>query len=364
MLRHRLARAGFTLVELLVVIAIIGVLVALLLPAVQAAREAARRSSCGNNLKQLGIALHNFHDVNNSFPPGAVDDDTNSLGWGVAILPYMEQMPLYQQIDAVFGPAQPAVATNPKPNMLLKTMAVHPNIDSWAAGATQAGQPWDNRNALHQTAIGTNLPSFRCPSSALPRVDDDNDAAASYVGCIGTVSLHYDSWAGGNNPNAVTHQNGILIYSNNNTRTIATDMAAIGDGTSNTILVGEVGQSQDVNPRITNHPCFPIWAGGNVDGGNNSRFIGSCLRITGHGGVLDTPTLPIVAPMNMKLPIPPPTPSNTSTHISNMCFGSYHPGGAQFTLADASVRFIPDTVNATVYMALGGRDDRVPAQLP
>ena len=161
-----LRRAGFTLVELLVVIAIIGVLVALLLPAVQAAREAARRSSCGNNLKQLGIALHNFHDVNLSFPPGAVDDDTMSLGWGAAILPFMEQQPLYQRIDAVFAPATPAVAGDPKPNMLLKSLNIHPNIDSWAAGPTQAGQPWDNRNAAHQTTIETFLSTFFCPSSA------------------------------------------------------------------------------------------------------------------------------------------------------------------------------------------------------
>jgi prepilin-type N-terminal cleavage/methylation domain-containing protein len=357
-------RAGFTLVELLVVIAIIGVLVALLLPAVQAAREAARRSSCGNNLKQLGIALHNFHDVNLSFPPGGVDDDTNSLGWGAAILPFIEQQPLYQRIDAVFAPTTPANVGDPKPIMLLKSMNTHPNIDSWAAGPTQAGQPWDNRNTAHQTTIETFLPAFFCPSSALRRADDDNDATSSYVGCIGTTTLNYSAWAGGNNPDAVTHQNGILLYSNRNTRAVATDMAAIMDGTSNTILLGEVGKSLDVTPQVTNHPCFPIWAGGNVDGGNNSRFIGSCLRITGHGGQLGTATLPTVAPLNMKLPIPPPAPSNTSTDISNMCFGSYHPGGAQFTLGDASVRFISDTVNANVYMAMGGRNEGVPAQLP
>jgi hypothetical protein len=198
----------------------------------------------------------------------------------------------------------------------------------------------------------------------LPRFEDDLDASASYVGCIGTTSLDYASWGGGNNPDAVTHQNGILLYSNRNTRAICNDMAAILDGTSNTILIGEAGKSQDVTPQVTNHPCFPIWAGGNVDGGNNSRFIGSCLRITGHGGVLNTATLPIVAPLNMKLPIPLPVPSNTSGDLSNMCFGSFHPGGAQFTLGDASVRFIPETVNATVYMALGGRNDGVPAQQP
>jgi prepilin-type N-terminal cleavage/methylation domain-containing protein len=365
MVRNGMRRAGFTLVELLVVIAIIGVLVALLLPAVQAAREAARRSSCGNNLKQLSLALHNFHDVNLSFPPGALDDDTNSLGWGACILPYMEQQPLYQRIDAVFAAATPNVTTDPKPIMLLKTLIAHPNLDSWAApGTPQATQPWDNRNTAHQTTIGTFIPTFYCPSSALPRFDNDADATASYVGCIGTVSLPYASWAGGNNPDAVTHQNGILLYSNRNGRTIATDMAAVLDGTSNTILLGEAGKSQDVTPQFPGHPCFPIWAGGNVTGGNNSRFIGSCLRITGEGGVLNTPTLPSVAPMNMKLPIPPPTPAAGSTHISNMCFSSFHPGGAQFALADASVRFIPETVNPTVYMAMGGRNDGVPAQLP
>ena len=364
MVRQSPPRTGFTLVELLVVIAIIGVLVALLLPAVQAAREAARRSSCGNNLKQLSLALHNFHDVNLSFPPGGLDDDTNSLGWGACILPYIEQKPLYDRIDAVFAPATAAVAGNPKPTMLLKTLITHPNIDSWAAGPTQAGQPWDNRNAAHQTTIGTFIPTFFCPSSALPRFDDDADATASYVGCMGTVAQPYSAWGGGNNPNAVTHQNGILLFAHNNSRTVANDMAAVLDGTSNTILLGEAGKSQDVTPQVTNHPCFPIWAGGNVDGGNNGRFIGSCLRITGEGGVLNSATLPTVAPMNMKLPIPPPTPSNTSGHISNMCFSSYHPGGAQFALADASVRFIPETVNPTVYMAMGGRNDGVPAQLP
>src|SRR3954464_9087927 len=91
-------RLGFTLIELLVVVAIIAVLIALLLPAVQAAREAARRSQCQNNLKQLGLALHNFHDTNKKLPVGEHNDDNNSYSWRVWILPFIEQGPLYNQM--------------------------------------------------------------------------------------------------------------------------------------------------------------------------------------------------------------------------------------------------------------------------
>ena len=100
---HRLRR-GFTLVELLVVIAIIWILVALLLPAIQAAREAARRTQCANNLKQLGVAIHNFHGVNNNFPVGAHDDDNDAYAWGAYLLPYLEQQPLYDTLTTVPGP--------------------------------------------------------------------------------------------------------------------------------------------------------------------------------------------------------------------------------------------------------------------
>ncbi len=100
-------RLGFTLIELLVVIAIIAILIALLLPAVQQAREAARRTQCRNNLKQIGLALHNYHDVFNTFPPGYVAKIANNktssersmFAWGALILPYIEQGNLYQVLD-------------------------------------------------------------------------------------------------------------------------------------------------------------------------------------------------------------------------------------------------------------------------
>src|SRR5687767_6993146 len=101
MLSRRCERQAFTLVELLVVIAIIGVLVALLLPAVQAAREASRRMQCSNNLKQIALALHNYHDVHKTFPPAYIPDaDGKPMhSWRVLILPYIEQQPLFTQYD-------------------------------------------------------------------------------------------------------------------------------------------------------------------------------------------------------------------------------------------------------------------------
>jgi prepilin-type N-terminal cleavage/methylation domain-containing protein/prepilin-type processing-associated H-X9-DG protein len=370
MVQRRGERSGFTLVELLVVIAIIGVLVALLLPAVQAAREAARRSDCSNKLKQLGIALHNCHDTYNSFPPGMVDDDTGTFGWAVAILPFMEQKPLYDQIDGIVNTYNPS-GTNPKPIMLVKNTASHPNVDSWAVVATPStAQPWRVDNVPTQPFTKTFLPSFFCPSSAFPRMDNNGYATSTYCGNVGNQRV---LWAGtgstawqqcaGVKP---VNQNGWFNHDNDNSVTICNDMASILDGTSNTIMVGEVGKTRNVGPNSDNsahsNGNFPIWAGGNNDGGCNGWWMGSHLRFA--GGLINpdyTVTTNLEFFINNKGAIPA---TAASPHESDLTFGSYHPGGAQFAFGDGSVRFIPQTINYAVYSALGGRNDGAPAQQP
>jgi hypothetical protein len=126
-------------------------------------------------------------------------------------------------------------------------------------------------------------------------------------------------------------------------------LAAILDGTSNTFMFGEIGQSANARPSVINNGVYPVWIGGNNDA-NCVRYGGGHLRLADA-----TPHL------NRKFNL---TGSNPNPDLSDYSFGSYHPGGAQFTLGDASVRFVPNTVNVIVYRAMGGRNDGTPVQMP
>jgi prepilin-type N-terminal cleavage/methylation domain-containing protein len=198
---------GFTLIELLVVIAIIAILVALILPAVQNAREAARRSQCQNNLKQIGIALHNYHETNNCFPPGwigmtAGQPDVNGLngwGWASKLLHRMEQQALYHEIKFNVGVADP----------------------------------------LNAPVLTKALPMFRCPSDSsddrwILKDDMGNQAAAlptaNYVGNFGTDGL--DACLSFS-PGATCKGDGMLMHNT----TIR--LGDILDGTSSTLMIGE-----------------------------------------------------------------------------------------------------------------------------
>ncbi|MCG6157782.1 DUF1559 domain-containing protein [Rubinisphaera margarita] len=308
----RARRTAFTLIELLVVIAIIAILVALLLPAVQQAREAARRSSCKNNLKQMGLALHNYHDTHSVFPPGYVLQDTtgggtpdyngegSSWGWGAFILPYMEQSALSDALGI-------------GPNRLTPSLA---------AGSTSL--------ALMQEGIS----SYRCPSDTAPAINtahrlrrgpaDFVDVATSnYVGnntshkwhSGGRLTGYSRSQSGAWAPPGANHDPTGIFWRNSNMK-----FRDITDGTSNTIALGERAWQLN-NPAGTTFNCNAGVAFG-TDHRNEQLTIRQNLASGAH-------------------------PINFAHGWCAYVFSSRHQGGAQFVLCDGSVRFISENIDHT-----------------
>ncbi|MDB5391038.1 MAG: hypothetical protein JWM11_6684 [Planctomycetaceae bacterium] len=274
-MRHR---RGFTLIELLVVIAIIAVLIALLLPAVQQAREAARRSQCRNNLKQIGVALHNYHSTFNVLPPGYVSGaaypaTSNGWSWCAMLLPYLDQAPLYSSINFQLPIENPA------------------------------NQPW----------LSKTLPLMLCPSDqtssgqfsitdAANNVIISAAAASSYAATVGDDSSEADALTGNGS-----------FYRNSNTR-----FADITDGTSNTVLVGERAFGY-VNGTWSGAPNNAIVKAGSL---NPWKFA--------------TATSPIFVQVHNNW-INILTDSDGGLDD----FSSLHTGGVQLLFGDGSVRFIP-----------------------
>ncbi len=302
-LENRNTRAAFTLVELLVVIAIIGILVALLLPAVQAAREAARRMQCSNNLKQLGLAMHNYHDVFNSLPYGA------SAGWGhdwaAFILPQIEQTPLYETIPTPFN-------------------------DSGAWTGTDA------RSLALIALARTHVPAFRCPSQVGP-VNESKDvngltdrAIGNYVGCAGGDAQNDNLGVGG-----MDGSNGLLLASQFNGSFNTAPPKKLRDaidGLSNTLLIGETVYLLDAARGCDICDRF-LFYHMDFDSGNGNDFseiLGSSFYKINTDAV-----------------------NNPERELS---YSSYHPGGAQVVLGDGSTRFVAETIDLTTWRGLGSRD--------
>lgn len=335
MFKRRRWRA-FTLVELLVVIAIIGILIALLLPAVQAAREAARRSQCTNNLKQLGLALHNYHDINKKFPfmrggtggyAGATDAQCNQrcLSGFVVMLPYMEQSPLYQQITSRQGTYAP-----------------------WGP------VPWDGGYAPWQVKIN----AFLCPSD--PRGGAwtaPNVGFRNYMMCIGdNIEGSEDMWTAGG-PNRGMFGTMSLDLTNHPEWQVQTSrgMEDIKDGTANTVALSEAAICED-NQRNIRGNVAVVAAGLNT---NPSL----CLATKGTGALYATGATVATngvrarrwndgRPMfsGFQTILPPNSPSCTWEN-ADWDWGIYtptsnHPGGVNATMADGSVRFISETIDA------------------
>ena len=306
---------GFTLVELLVVIAIIGILVSLLLPAVQAAREAARRMQCSNNLKQIGLALHNYHDTYNTFPPGGVTPgnccSTPSAGtWTLFILPYIEQTALHQRYDFKlwndFEPGRTGATGGPNAFVTMQKVATY--VCPSDVNTDRTDRPGSGRGSNKQYMAG----SYRAVSGAatgLNWADSNEDHAFSTKnrGVLHTVAgRHLD-------------RKGRAALDVLKPETIA----SILDGTSNTLLVGEF-HTKTQNRRRT------FWAYTYTSYNQSSITVGQprvlipdynlCVQMGGLGG-------------------------------SNPCkrgWGSLHPGVLQFAFADGSVRAVPMTVDMGV----------------
>jgi len=262
-------RRGFTLVELLVVIAIIGILIALLLPAVQMAREAARRSQCSNNLKQIGLAIHNFHDTYKTFPIGQPDDDNDNYSWSAYILPYMEQKPIYDQLGA--GGA--ALVYIPGGD----NQKGHGSIEEISGHALPGGHPTRNtdnynwytqvRNNHGNSVAKTELDSFMCPSDVLPKTDNNGYGKSNYLCCLGSEVPWVDQLNnGGTSWSQPTRyeQNGMFRLAQTNNDHYVTTFAQLKDGSSNVIAIGEVSETANVSETRLNR-VFPLWAGGNND---------------------------------------------------------------------------------------------------
>ena len=300
-------RRGFTLVELLVVIAIIGILVGLLLPAVQSAREAARRMSCSNNLKQIGLALHNYHDTFRVFPYGW---DDRGMTWSGHVLPQIEQGNIYNSL--IFQESGPG---------------------NWASN----GSP-------NETAAGTYIASYRCPSMTLPEHIDNNGipnrVPASYRGNAGNESTSDDQSSKLPDTKALEEldQNGMFYACS---RVKFRDLL---DGTSSTIMLGE---SQTDPYFVKDGQAMDHWYVG-------SPSTDPCRCDGGNGG---TEFSEVVASTYVQINARRKAPT-IDGRLMELSYGSYHAAGAQLTFADGSVKMITDSIDLDLYRALGSRDGR------
>jgi prepilin-type N-terminal cleavage/methylation domain-containing protein len=330
------SRTGFTLIELLVVIAIIAVLIALLLPAVQQAREAARRTQCKNNLKQIGLALHTFHDTFLKFPVGEANNDNNNWGWNVYLLPYYEQGTAYTglqdgTINALWIPANMGGGMN-------TNFPGAPGLDSLNSGVAGYGRCTVNTLAGSGLVAGgivsKAIPMLICPSDILPQISTAGYAKTNYVGNLGN-SYQWGSTSLGCGVTGAL-QNGILLLSNDDNNTYVVKMSDVTDGTSNTIAVGEASASTNANP--SNTAKMPVWAGAVGQG---------CSGLVGAGSVLRAADL-LYPPTNGSITNP--------SASSDYSFGSQHTGGIQVLLTDGSVRFVSQNISGQTWYELGSRN--------
>jgi prepilin-type N-terminal cleavage/methylation domain-containing protein len=303
-------KRGFTLIELLVVIAIIAILIALLLPAVQQAREAARRTQCKNNLKQWGLALHNYHDTFNTFPMGAMGLNAvtgvrpagNNLGWHVRVLPYLEQANLYGQFD--FN-----ILYNTGVNTVLRERRFEalfcPSARTRNYQGSNVAEGWTTHYYGVAGAKDTAEPTrkFEMQNNSTPRPNFDNNHGQMAI----TGVLYRNSKIG---------------------------IRDITDGTTNTLVVGEISGAPFDDGGNNPHRA---WVQG-ASNANNDFASYSCKNVRWGIGQARY------------------TSNNVNYLFNDQRFGSNHTGGCQFLLGDGGVRFVSENIDFNTYQAVATRD--------
>jgi len=373
MSRNQSRTRGFTLIELLVVIAIIAVLIGLLLPAVQSAREAARRAQCVNNLKQIGLACHNYLDTQGVFPPGAISTPTsdgwngNFFTWCVLILPQIEGGTTYNALNlnygvgvsSVHGIAAPAGADLTAYYGVPKVFSCPSDGDQdngkrpWVSTPSNQGCPYANpmgQAPAFSTPIspltGQNVPDVPVTNYALSW--GDNYAGGPLNGGLpwetfpgtnlapGTVRIGYNGFWGTNYGADFVHGGGTLRGFADYSSMQVASIASVTDGTSNTILVGEVLPVADANNAF--------WT-------STGSASGTTVPPS-----FDTNSYPAsAADCNCKWQ-GATTPVGCRFSAAAKGFASRHPGGANYLFADGSVKFLRKSISMPTYNALGSRN--------
>lgn len=310
---------GFTLVELLVVIAIIGVLVALLLPAVQAAREAGRRAQCANNLKQIGLALLNYEQQLRTLPPGGGGSGTYGHSWWNLILPFVEETNVYDKFDRKV----------------------------WNSG-------WNGNNLALVTNV--RFPFMLCPSSPLPELTSPTTGITlpMYAGISGARDHSTAVLVNTSGNRGYLSKGGVLVHGQ------AVAMAAIHDGTSHTMMVGE--QSDwCINPT----PGVQL-IGGNCPQSADVQIY--CSANAKHGLTMGLAkdnnrhfqVTTVLHPIGEKSAALLGVLADCGQCHANTPIQSAHPGGAHVCVADGSVHFLAEDVDVQVLYDLANRDDKHP----
>jgi prepilin-type N-terminal cleavage/methylation domain-containing protein len=378
--RSAAAKSGFTLVELLVVIAIIGVLVSLLLPAVQAAREAARRMSCSNNMKQIGLAVHNFHSTYNKLPTSGQCGSTGStttpymaLSTGTVLLPYMEQQTVYDMFETNATPDQYGCAPGSGGWVCANNALIHRN----SKGRHYSDPAWP----AGQVAAKTLIPSYICPSS--PIGGKERDPIYGYAGFDymfpdltdimedpshalyrqRTVPTGGAEWLAQVRRGMLDCENGTF--------------ASTTDGTSNTVLCFE--DASRAGPSVTQFGALsarpsPVatveqspWTGG-ADGRRVFAWADPDTCSNGFSGPSNAASSQarIAKFNNHRSPVGGPAVCpwyNNNCGPNDEPF-SFHPGGLNCTLGDGSVRFLAQDVDAITAKWMVGRSDGQAITLP